>query len=164
MDKKKLCEELVLLFDKELDDDAKRCSYGGEYIGFTFKEVQQDIQSKEPGYDLIFDYFTDIYIYEVFNFCGCGCNGRMLQMILKVLKCFETDNITNAPFLGMQAEDKYKEAFPNHDHDDKEFMLKWLDSVGLTDHGTSVYGCWLTDKGVLLKELLEIHLENFQSL
>jgi len=34
------------------------------------------------------------------------------------------------------------------------FLLYELDRLGLTDHGSSVWGCWLTDRGRdLLAEL-----------
>lgn len=35
-----------------------------------------------------------------------------------------------------------------------DFILHFLDAYGITDHGSSVYGSWLTLEGQKLKECL----------
>ena len=64
--------------------------------------------------------------------CGCG-SDRPKLLCADVLEMVANRSIT--------------------DSDTVELMLHVLDDHGLCEHGSSVFGCWLTDSG---KELLEL--------
>lgn len=74
---------------------------------------------------------------DVLGFCGCGRPGAILSGLEK--------------YLGVTEKREYLE--------DENFLLYAYvaDRAKLTDHGISVYGAWLTDKG---KEVLNLLREN----
>lgn len=95
--------------------------------------------------------FLKSFFIEAFNFCGCGCLHMSIKFIRDVLNCYEDREEDNlSPYLNL---DKAEEVCGNEDITD--FMLHWLDSVGLTDHGISIYGSWLTKKGEALRDYLK---------
>lgn len=93
--------------------------------------------------------FLSLFFAEVLNFCCCGCLSMSIKFVHDILNCYE-DEEGLSPHLNL---DKAKEVCGNDNI--TEFMLHWLDSVGLTDHGSSVYGSWLTDKGKALRNYLK---------
>ena len=69
------------------------------------------------------------YYYEKLEWCGCGMPGEAMRTIAKYL------------------EDR-QEKRSHKDDDSLLLCLAYeLDRAGFTDHGSSVYGCWLTDDG-----------------
>jgi hypothetical protein len=93
------------------------------------------------------EFITNFFIY-VFNFCGCGCLTLSADFIKEVLNCFEEEEDLS-PHLNL---DKLEEYTNNKGITD--FILHFLDTYGITDHGSSVYGSWLTLEGQKLKEYL----------
>lgn len=88
--------------------------------------------------------FLESFLIEIFDFCGCGSLLDGTGVFLKqVLNAFDDD------FLSL---DKIKEVCKTNEIMD--FTLHFLDANELTDHGTSVYGSWLTEKGIALRECL----------
>lgn len=94
--------------------------------------------------------FLKSFLIEAFNFCGCGCLSMSIKFLRDVLNCYEDEDGWSSPYLNL---DKAIEICSNDNITD--FMLHWLDSVELTEHGTSVYGSWLTDKGKALRDYLK---------
>lgn len=94
------------------------------------------------------EFIKDFFVY-VFNFCGCGCLQLSARFIKDVLNCFEEEEGLSSPYLNL---DKLEEYTNNKCITD--FILHFLDSYGITDHGSSVYGSWLTIEGQKLKEYL----------
>lgn len=96
--------------------------------------------------------FLTSFFVEAFGFCGCGCLYMSIEFTRDILNCYEDDEEEGwcAPHLNL---DKAKEVCGSDNITD--FMLHWLDSVGLTDHGSSVYGSWLMDKGKALRNYLK---------
>lgn len=161
---KELCEKIVAVMDKRLNDVQKDTSYGeyldgGEYIGWTFGDIKTFLdQFNEAPIDraeTILRYSTNIFIYELCNFCGCGCNEKLLRYILKFLECFNYDN--EGLMLSKKLFDK-EFSHPLMSDEDMwvsyEFLAKWVDSIGLSEHGTSVCSSWLTDEGLAWREVL----------
>lgn len=156
---KQLCEKIVTVMDKRLDDDTKKCSYGGDYIGCTFNDARKLLETfdSEPqtNCEIILEYTVDIFIYELCNFCGCGCNEKLLRYILKFLECYNYDGEGK-----MLDKDLFDKDFSHPLMSDSdmwvsyEFLAKWVDSIGLSEHGTSVYSSWLTDEGLAWREVL----------
>lgn len=150
MTNSELAKKLYDILGKELDDFEKTVSYGDGYVGQTFADFDHEIKKPdaERDYDYIFDYCYEIFVYEMCNFCGCGCGIRVSGLIRSFLDCFDSFDGT------LFDSDIYEKKFPGRTETEMEFMLKWVDSLGMSEHGTSVYGSWLTDKGVAFRELL----------
>jgi hypothetical protein len=156
---KQLCEKIIFILDKRLDASQKNCSYGDDYtwIDFEFAKGLLETFDKDPkvNTDIILEYAVDVFLSEICNFCGCGCNEKLLRYILKFLECFNYDNE------GLMLDKKlFDKGFshPLMSDDDMwvsyEFLAKWVDSIGLSEHGTSVYSSWLTDEGLAWREVL----------
>ena len=156
---KQLCEKIVAVMDKRLDDVQKGTSYGSDYIGYTFNDARKLLETfdSEPqtNCEIILKYSVDIFIYELCRFCGCGCNEKLLRYILKFLECYNYDGEGK-----MLDKDLFDKDFKHPLMSDSdmwvsyEFLAKWIDSIRLSDHGTSVYSSWLTDEGLTWREVL----------
>lgn len=156
---KELCSKIIFVLDKELDEDQKKCSYGDDCTCITFKFAKDllDTFDRDPkaNADMILDYAVEVFLSEICNFCGCGCNDKLLRYILKFLECFNYDG--EGKILSKELFDKGFSHPLMSDEDmwvSYEFLAKWVDSIGLSDHGTSVYSSWLTDEGLTWREIL----------
>jgi hypothetical protein len=111
----------------------------------------------DPDMEMVFDYIFNAFYYEVLKFCGCGCPPEMMMTLLDLLECFtidEDDDRLTVPYFGFTGEKLFQEKFRTEDPRLIEFMVKYLDSLGLCEHGTSWHGSWLTSKGKTYRELL----------
>ncbi len=108
------------------------------------------------------------------GFCGCGNTDSVAEMLLKYLSSLpwlsaEYKKITDAKLSrfadvlhgGLSQEATAYAAMrvayrAQHSLADKEFLLiaYIADRAQLTEHGGSVYGAWLTDKGTKWVEML----------
>ena len=156
---KELCSKIIFILDKELDEDQKKCSYGDDYtcISFKFAKDLLDTFDSDPkvNSDMILEYAVEVFLSEICKFCGCGCNAKLLRYILKFLECFNYDG--EGRMLDKNLFDKEFSHPLMSDNDmwvSYEFLAKWVDSIGLSDHGTSVYSSWLTDEGLTWREVL----------
>ena len=134
----------------------------------------EEIKERKELVDIFFDegsdshecltqnYFTEMtddeeflrsFFIEAFDFCGCGCLSMSIKFVRDILNCYE-DEEGLYPHLNL---DKAKKVCGNDNITD--FILHWLDSVELTEHGTSVYGSWLTEKGKALRDYLKNYEE-----
>ena len=155
---KELCSKIIFVLGKRLDASQKECSYGDDYtcITFNFAKDLLDTFDSDPkaNTDMILDYAVEVFLSEICNFCGCGCNAKLLRYILKFLECFNYDN--EGLMLSKKLFDK-EFSHPLMSDDDMwvsyEFLAKWVDSIGLSDHGTSVCSSWLTDEGLAWREV-----------
>lgn len=100
-----------------------------------------------------------LFYFEILNFCGCGMPEASCDYILALLSLFYNGKDYNSIryqtlFGGDYTVDK--QLVYNLSDERLDFILKWLDSMSLTEHGTSVYGSWLTGYGTLIKTLLKI--------
>lgn len=109
-----------------------------------YKHFKEDVENNTIDDE---DFIKDFFIC-VFNFCGCGCLQLSARFIKEVLNCFEEEEGLS-PHLNL---DKLKEYTNNEGITD--FILHFLDVYGITEHGSSVYGSWLTIEGQKLKEYL----------
>lgn len=97
----------------------------------------------------VFDLEVDGVSYEgasgylwigVLGGCGCGSADQLAEKAVAVLKNFELKPMDPNRF-------NVSEDIAN------ELLAHWLDNKGLLEHGGSVGGSWLTDKG---KEVLKL--------
>lgn len=71
--------------------------------------------------------------------CGCG-SGDLPEQAYEVLKNFGREHLS-------------KERFSVYDKPEHEVIAHWLDNKELIEHGGSIGGSWLTDRG---RELLKV--------
>jgi len=83
----------------------------------------------------------DILWVGELGFCGCGDPEETLRNIREIFKAVKRRGATL--------------------RDDKlyYFVCYWADKEGYFEHGTSVFGSWLTDKGEKLLEKINKVLE-----
>lgn len=83
------------------------------------------------------------FMYELYgHFCGCGAPELAYQEVINELR---------------RLADRGK---PPEGHDENGLwwlLVYFLDSLDLTEHGISVRGAWLTDKGGDVLKFLEEH-------
>lgn len=96
--------------------------------------------------------FLTSFFVEAFGFCGCGCLSMSIKFVRDILNCYEDDE-EEGWYASHLILDKAKEVCGNDNITD--FILHWLDFCVLTDHGSSVYGSWLTGKGKALRDYLK---------
>lgn len=97
---------------------------------------EQDFVVDGVSYDDAADYLW----VGVLGGCGCGSADLLADKAVAVLKNFELEPTDPSRFY-------VGENVTN------ELLAHWLDSKGLLEHGGSVSGSWLTDKG---KEVLQL--------
>jgi len=86
-------------------------------------------------------------MYYTLGLCGCGQPENIHKFLIDCLGARKSDceQILDIKKIEIIIKEK-----PNIV---AEFVLHFLDSVQLTEHGSSVYGSWLTERG---KQFLEI--------
>lgn len=101
-----------------------------------------DKYKKEDGYydenDCFYEDAEEFIQCHILNFCGCGSPDRNIQYVYNVLKRIESNK--------------------TEDTDTEYFALYTLDKLGLTEHGGSIGGSWLSEKGKqLLSDMRELY-------
>ena len=80
------------------------------------------------------------YYYHKLQWCGCGMPGEAMRTIAKYLEARSLDYPQN--------KEKLNEYFPGGDDNPLVLCLAYeLDRAEFTEHGTSIYSCWLLDDG-----------------
>ena len=83
-----------------------------------------------------------MYFYAL-GLCGCGRPVDVHQMLIDVLKCIDTGKRLDAVAeLVKQKPDVVA-----------EFIGHFLEDKGMTEHGSSVYSSWLSERG---KQFIDI--------
>lgn len=113
----------------------------------------------ETYYDLVNEVAND-FIYMVIGLCGCGCTDETVGSIRDYLDAVRIHHDKAAG--GWEAGHRLLEEKFHHGHvcDDPllQFMAYLLDDKGLTEHGTSINGAWLTDEGEVCLEVFNMYL------
>lgn len=146
-------------FKKEV---IKMAEYINENIYKDDKMMQIRIETEDED-DLfgIIDSVVSIYTFNILGLCGCGCLENSLIDIRNYLR-----------IVGMKSKD-----FPTFDayyktyiarmkvyfdvesvYEDSllQFMAYILDDKEFTEHGTSIGGAWITEKGKQYLSVLEM--------
>lgn len=109
---------------------------------------------EESSQDLI-----DELMDKKLNFCSCGNPEEIDLMIESILKSREsyTENLSKLGYdeNTRNLDDTLQKEFGFTSQSVVyEFILKTLDGVGLLEHGSSIYGAWVTPYG---KEILKAY-------
>ena len=81
---------------------------------------------------------ADWFFVDILGGCGCGTTS-VPERAVSLLEYFATDHMQRT----------YKMDLTD------EVIAHWFDSHDLIEHGTSIYGSWLTDKGREIYEVLQ---------
>lgn len=94
---------------------------------------------------------TDYYQVKEFGFCGCYMPTENLKLIRDGLNHLKTRS-------EYEYEEQIKRAVEIFGNESSyAFFLYWVDKEELTEHGGSVWGSWLSEKGEqTLQDLEEI--------
>ena len=92
---------------------------------------------------------------EVLDFCGCGCPEDTQMSIYTLLKIKDNDALSYD-----DKRNEFKERLGLSldeitGHGIWQFMLYYLDKVGIVEHGSSIGGCYLTEFGKVYLSILE---------
>ena len=114
---------------------------------------------REEWYEVsIINTLLDFYMYEELGLCGCGNPEFTYEVIRRYLN-IRYDNFKISDMDYQDVIDRYKTDLGINRQNDMQygllqFMMYVLDDKGFTEHGSSIGGCYLTDKGGRLLTVL----------
>jgi hypothetical protein len=105
-----------------------------------------------PFSTTLVDYFNK-------HFCGCGTPRVAGQVLLKILECFDGAGLDpkDEPRLLHTDGRERLQALLGGDDDLLLLFLYVLEGQDLTEHGSSIYGSWLTSLGAEVRTHLRTH-------
>lgn len=113
---------------------------------FVFKRDPMNDMLIGPD-DCHYDTEAEAMYFNLKASCGCGRPCDVHHFLIDSLRQFEGENF---PKPGVDA---IKEVILKNPDIAAEFVAHYLSGEGLMEHGGSVYGSWLTDRG---KQFIEI--------
>lgn len=146
-----------------------------EIMGFIIKEYPEGCANHNwinSNYMDIVKNVANIEDYEVENIveecmneftedlglCGCGCPEKTIEVIRLVLSAQNEDEWDNKTLTLNNICNL--DVYSNKNYDGLiQFVLYILDNHGFLEHGGSIGGAWLTKKGELFLELLNMNKE-----
>lgn len=95
------------------------------------------------------------FYFRTLKFCGCGNPEDELLLMEKVLGIIDVRSEENrGSGKTWDARTAELKAVFSGNEDFMRHYLYWLDALGLTEHGGSIYGSWLDSDGYVALELL----------
>lgn len=93
---------------------------------------------------------------ELLGSCGCGNPEANVDYVEKMILHHVADWSTSPGRSSQTTQEEYNDPAV-------QFFLYWADDKGLSEHGSSIFGSWLTDKGrQLLTDIAEAKAEASQ--
>ena len=86
------------------------------------------------------------YFYTL-GLCGCGNPDEVHEFLIDCAKCFDRGTLSGKDWGEATGVDGILTEVLNSPKVAAEFIAHFLDQRGLTEHGGSVYGSWLTEDG-----------------
>lgn len=83
--------------------------------------------------------------------CGCGYNDEGMAFLLEVMDIYQTREGSNSYSVDLEKLNAFE---AKYGRGTAMFVLYMLDGTGITEHGGSVYGAWMTPLGTNLKDFL----------
>lgn len=120
-------EELYEIAEYFINNDDRNC------MSFNYAKV--DYKKIDP--EQLRNDIKDEFKYNLLHICGCGNPEIVLKGIYNILKQMKDENDNSVPVNLEWIKSDWTHLF----------TLYMIDNAGLTDHGTGIYGCWITDLG-----------------
>lgn len=152
------CGAMLSFLEGELDEEDKTLGHGE--LGMSYYDIKLTYEHDEnPNVMDMLLYFRQVFYYDVLVFCGCGCPSEALDFVLYFLNCFVDEQWKETILLDRFSLKECLKGLKGFDDESGvpcavEFMLHYLDKLELSEHGSSVYGSWLTDAGIMWREVL----------
>ena len=122
-----------------------------------FLRYAVEVGNREKSYeDSLINPFIDHYLYNELNLCSCGSPDTTLEVIRRYLHIRKEWKDLSYD----EVQERYKTEL-HIDTEDYEqygvfqFMAYEIDSLGFTDHGSSIGYCWLTERGEMFLTVLD---------
>lgn len=134
----------------------------GYYNDHTNAQIEHGVEFDGCNYDNVVDAF---YMGHL-KFCGCGNPQGEIEFMLQVLRAIATrftDNIYGQSKRYEEFSNAIEQLFGGNERFEHHY-LQWLDSLGLLEHGISVYGSWLSDEGYSVLKMLEENKHHFEDM
>lgn len=117
---------------------------------------------------------VDFFSYEVIGLCECGCINTTIKSIRNYLSILNdwSNDIKNSKCLWKDnspisnRKHKMKELFGVEDSCDDplvQYLAYTIDTIGLSEHGSSISGAWITDLGRMCLYVFNLYLESEDS-
>lgn len=122
------------------------------------KTYIDELRRDPPNYGWQEDMDDGDNIAALLGLCGCGRPDDVLRLFLRSLNRMDSNRPERPTY-----QEELKENFPSFQSPLNEDLV-WahiyqLDHLGLTEHGSSAWCGWLTDKGVFVRDKLATYLE-----
>lgn len=109
---------------------------------------------------------SEFFLYGILGSCGCGCPEISIEAVCDYLDIVDLRHTESDDKFNKYANfDKAKLLMQKKFHakyvsDNPllQFMAYTLDDAGLTDHGSSIEGAWITDLGCMCKYVLRLRI------
>lgn len=122
------------------------------------KKIREWINEKYPGgccentldESRLLEDVSDFFQYELLSFCGCGCPEASIRAVRDYLAAVNHHTKNNTDEGWEEARQMLKDKFGvEYVTDDPllQYMAYHLDDRGLTDHGSSINGAWIEERG-----------------
>lgn len=153
-----LCGAMLSFLEGELDEEYKTLGHGE--FGMSYYDIKHAYEHDEnPNVEDMLLYFRQVFYYDILVFCGCGHPSEALDFVLYFLNCFIDEAWKETILLDRFSLKECLKNFKGFDDESGtpcavEFILHYLDKLELSEHGSSVYGSWLTDAGIMWREVL----------
>lgn len=112
---------------------------------YSLKKVREDEWGYEDQDGCHWDSVSSWFWGGVLGGCGCGSSEELGEMAVKLLKHFATPHMERKLDL--------------YDSEAYEILAHWMSEKDLIEHGTSVGGSWLTEKGEEVYEAVNNFLD-----
>lgn len=152
------CGAMLSFLEENLDEEDKTLGHGE--LGMSYYDIKHTYEHDEnPDVEDMLLYFRQVFYYDVLIFCGCGRPSEALDFVLYFLNCFVDEQWKETILLDRFSLKECLKGLKGFDDESGipcvvEFMLHYLDKLELSEHGSSVYGSWLTDAGIMWREVL----------
>ena len=104
----------------------------------------------ETIYEELYQSLPDYILGTFFKFCSCGNPENVMQIVGDFLKLYhEYEQLRPEDYHSPEYKtyELKRETWFNTNENLHLFLLYYLDSVEFMEHGSGVYGSWITDKG-----------------
>ena len=147
------------------DNDEDSCIHDNYRPGNAAGRNIDTTDAKE-----LLDDASSYFIYEHLGLCGCGIPNASLQKVVDYLEIAnqwskdinESTDLWHDHKPSENRQQGMKEKFGVKDECEDplvQFLVYIIDHNGFTDHGSSITGCWITDKGRACLYVLKLYLE-----
>lgn len=114
---------------------------------------------REDWYEeYLVDELISFFMYEKLNLCGCGAPEYTYETIRRLLtirkEWQDNNNIKYEDVIKRYLEDLHIDNDDDMQYGMLQFMMYVLDDKGMLEHGSSIGGCWLTNEGKMLLDVL----------